>query len=102
MSAKEYAGPLFFQWHSQTSFDAAHKARESGSASRYREIVYAFLAAQGASGASDEEIAAGCRLPGNTARPRRVELVEAGRVIDSGQRRQTLSGRKAVVWVVAP
>ena len=29
----------------------------------------------------------------------RIELVEKGLVVDSGQRRQTPSGRWAVVWI---
>lgn len=52
-----------------------------------------------ADGATDEEMQRWCNMPANTQRPRRVELVRAGLVVDSGRTRQTGSGRKAVVWV---
>lgn len=42
-------------------------------------------------------------MGGSTERPRRVELVEGGHVVDSGLRRLTRSRRFAVVWrVVRP
>ena len=34
-------------------------------------------------------------------RTRRSELVTAGRVVDTGERRQTTTGRQAIVWSVA-
>ena len=34
-------------------------------------------------------------------RTRRSELVTAGRVVDSGERRQTTTGRQAIVWSMA-
>lgn len=39
-------------------------------------------------------------MPGNTVRPRRIELEELGFVEDSGARRPTHSGKMAIVWVV--
>lgn len=36
----------------------------------------------------------------STYRPRRIELVDRGLVVDSGERRQTLRGRSAVVWKI--
>jgi DNA-binding NarL/FixJ family response regulator len=50
-------------------------------------------------GASDEEIVLRSHLRANTVRPRRVELVKAGLVRDSGQRRAGSSGRSAIVWI---
>lgn len=41
-------------------------------------------------------------MPGNTQRPRRCELVEAGLVRDSGQKAKTRSGRMAVLWEPVP
>jgi hypothetical protein len=38
------------------------------------------------------------QMQGSTQRPRRVELVRAGLVVDSGLRRRTFAGRSAVVW----
>ena len=34
-------------------------------------------------------------------RTRRSELVTAGRIVDTGERRQTATGRQAIVWSVA-
>jgi len=64
-----------------------------------REEVFAFIESGGESGATDEEIQDGLEMGANTQRPRRVELVEAGRVVDSGATRLTASKRDAVVWL---
>jgi hypothetical protein len=40
------------------------------------------------------------KMPLNSERPARVDLLHAGRIKDSGARRFTLAGRKAAVWVV--
>ena len=66
-----------------------------------RAQVLEFIRSYGASGVTDEQIHKYSRMPANTARPRRVELVRAGLVKDSKQRRRTTSGDWAVVWVVA-
>lgn len=50
-------------------------------------------------GLTDDEISAALAMPPNTARPRRVELVAAGWVKDSGVRRPSRCGSPAVVWV---
>jgi predicted transcriptional regulator len=50
---------------------------------------------------TDEEIADLLALNPSTSRPRRIELVQAGLVVDSGTTRKTRSGRQAVVWSVA-
>jgi len=63
-----------------------------------RRAVYDFLRIP----ATDEEIAHGLALNPSTARPRRVELVAAGLVRDSGTRRRTVSGRQAIVWERSP
>ena len=90
---------LKFQAHSLTSLEAAHRAREEGTANRGRELVWAALSAAGSAGMTDEEIETITRLKGSSARPRRLELLEAGRIIASGTRK-TKSGRNAVVWMV--
>lgn len=50
-------------------------------------------------GATDEEIVAGTGLSPNTARPRRIELVTRGLIVQAGTRR-TASKRMANVWRV--
>lgn len=61
--------------------------------------VLSFIVGQHAHGATDEEISIGLKMHPDTARARRVELRDAGLVLDSGKRRPTQSGRAATVWV---
>jgi len=83
--------------HSRTSVNAAVSVR--GKAASIRERVFAYIAAFGP--ATDEQIQDALDLSGNTQRARRVELVEAGRVVDSGKVLKTRSGRDAVAWKVS-
>jgi predicted ArsR family transcriptional regulator len=48
---------------------------------------------------TDEQIATSLALSPNTARPRRVELVRSGHVVEVGKA-VTASGRSAVIWGV--
>lgn len=64
-----------------------------------REEVYAEINSRGAAGATDDEIEMQLRKSPSSLRPRRRELFLLGRVADSGERRQTRSGRTAKVWV---
>jgi hypothetical protein len=85
-----------FQKHSDTSRDAAESMRPT--AATLREAVFNYLFGRGSDGATDEEIQIDLDMAGNTERPRRRELQEAGKVRDSGMRRTTKTGRQAVVW----
>ncbi len=68
-----------------------------------RSKVLTHLIEQGDTGATDEQLQLALDMTGNTERPRRKELQKLGLVVDSGQVRQTKSGRTAVVWVaIAP
>jgi len=49
-------------------------------------------------GCTDEEIQTQLGMNPSTQRPRRIELVSAGLVVDSGLTRPTASGRQAIVW----
>lgn len=49
-------------------------------------------------GLTDEQMQAAAAMQPSTQRPRRVELVARGLVVDSGETRPTRSGRRAVVW----
>ncbi len=86
-----------FQAHSNTSKDAAAKIETK--ARTLRGTVYSFLKISNLYGATDEELQTVLGMNPNTERPRRIELVELGLVKDSGRKRDTKSGRKAVVWV---
>lgn len=50
----------------------------------------------GYEGATDAELQAALDLSGNSERPRRIELVDAGLIVDSGRRR---AGH--IVWVLS-
>jgi hypothetical protein len=53
----------------------------------------------GRDGLTDEEVKDVLRLGGNSTRPRRKELEEGGLIVDSDKRRETSTGRAAIVWV---
>jgi hypothetical protein len=80
-----------------TSVDAAKRVRQR--APGYRDRV---LAAITAGPKTDEEIERFTNLRGNTVRPRRLELLRAQKIRDSGRTRITASGREAVIWEVVP
>ena len=85
------------QQHSETSVAAAKSMGTR--ALTLRQLVYAELAK---AAMTDEQIAERTGLALNTVRPRRVELVQAGVVIDTGLRSRNHSGRYATVWGVRP
>lgn len=85
------------QRHSPTSVAAAEAAKPL--AATYRAILLEHIRSRGIQGVTDEEAQIDLGMDQNTQRPRRVELVRAGLVRDSGRTRRTRSGRQAVVWV---
>lgn len=62
--------------------------------------VVAYLRQAGEHGATDEEIATGLGMNPSTERPRRIELVRRGLVVEAGTRK-TKSGRFATAWRLA-
>jgi len=84
--------------NSDTSFEAAERIRPN--VKRLQATVFNALKAAGGRGLTDEEGYTRTRMADNTWRPRRGELVINGLVEDSGHRRPTKSGRKAIVWVL--
>jgi hypothetical protein len=89
-----------FQKHSDTSRSAAEAIADV--AHTFKAKVLDAIQKAGLHGMTDEECARQLLLDPNTQRPRRVKLVEEKLVVDSGQRRKTLGGRNAIVWVAAP
>ena len=85
---------------SATSAEAAERAEPR--AGTHRAYVLNGLRAVGALGATDEEMQEGLEMDPSSQRPRRIELVRAGLIEDSGMTRKTLSGRKATVWRAVP
>lgn len=84
-----------FQPHSKTSKAAAV---EVPNAETMRRAVLDVLLEYPA-GLTDERMQQMLFMRANTQRPRRVELVAGGFVMDSGTMRPTESGRAATVWV---
>lgn len=93
-SAREpYNGEPPYQKHSDTSKAAA--ASVSGVAPSLRERVFAMIAEK-PSTMDEVEILTG--LNAQSITPRFRELFLAGRIQDTGERRETRSTRKAAVW----
>lgn len=83
--------------HPETSRESAR--RIASKTERLRALIFASLRAEGS--ATDEELQLRLSLDPSTERPRRVELVKQGLVVDSGKTRLTRSRRPATVWTVA-
>lgn len=86
------------QQHSDTSRQAAADIFKTANSLQVQ--VYEAIAGSFAVGATDEEIQTWLGMNPSTQRPRRVELVKKGLVVDSGRTRQTRSGRQATVWAL--
>ncbi len=81
--------------HQDTAIAAAYRIEPV--TGEQRTFVYETLCAH-PKGLTDEEICAITGLSAKSENPRRWELVKKGHVIDSGKRRLTVSGCKAIVW----
>lgn len=78
----------------ETSKDAAADIKRHLPTLEQRVLVYV----AGVDNATNDEIEVALSMNGSTVRPRIVELRERGLVEDSGVRRKTRTGRKAVAW----
>jgi hypothetical protein len=88
---------LPFIQHSESSRLAARQL--TGKAKSLRQQVFDFLKASGP--ATDKQIQEALSMEGSTQRPRRIELVERGLVVQMGKVMQP-NGRVAVAWGVPP
>lgn len=81
----------------------SHRAAESIAprVSALQKIVLEEIRRAGPNGLTDEELTERVGLHGSTARTRRSELVDAGKVVDGKRKRPLASGRLGVVWVAA-
>jgi len=77
-----------------TSKAAAEKALKK--AENLQVKVHKAFVNVGSTGFTDDELIE--RFGDISARPRRIGLMHKGIVADSGERRDTMAGRKAVVW----
>lgn len=91
---------LPYQSHSPTSAEAAERAEPR--AGTDQALILAALRFAGDYGGTDEEMQNALGMNPSTQRPRRIELVSVGLVVDSGETRKTRSGRRAVVWRAVP
>ena len=90
---------LFRNGAPQTSRDAARDIAPT--AATLRGQVLAWLKKAGTHGATDIEMQDGLGMDPSTQRPRRVELVRAKLVADSGRKRVSEhTGKKCIVWCV--
>lgn len=87
---------LPYQHHSETSLAAAEYSQARARTDKARVLFV--LTSAGVRGMTDEEIQHVAELHGSTERPRRIALCNEGKVIDSGKKRMTASGRMATVW----
>lgn len=79
-----------------TSKDAAKRIESS--ADRLRQKVLEYIQICDDMGATREEIEIGLEMPGNTVRPRVLELIRAGKVYEmENVTRETQSGRHATI-----
>jgi len=78
--------------------EAAARSMDATAPSLRLDVLMAIQAA-GNRGLTDDEIEVKLGLRHQTASARRRELVQAGLVLDSRQRRPTRSGRQASVWI---
>jgi len=88
-----------YQSHSETSRAAAERIKLTVGTGRRK--VYDFFQHQGIAGATDQEIQIALGMSGDTVRPRRGELVQAGLVVKRNLTRKTTSGFDADVHVIA-
>jgi hypothetical protein len=82
------------QGHSEPSVKAAISMRPK--ANTLRDRIYQYLTTYGP--ATDDEIRMGLGLDGNTARPRRIELVAMGKVTAAGKGKSS-RGNQATLWM---
>jgi hypothetical protein len=90
--------PAPFQRHSETSLRAAGEITPY--LSNLQQRVYDMLLQCGPLGATDEDMQRFLNMNPSSQRPRRIELVAKGLVIDTGKTRKTRAGRQATVWKV--
>jgi len=80
---------------SDTSKEARQHLEATGGINKLQTTVYAYLLNHPS---TDEEVQDALGMNPSTERPRRGELVEKHLVRDSGKRRNTKSGYRAIVW----
>jgi hypothetical protein len=88
-----------FVFTSPTSAEAARLIDPA--ATSLKAKVFRYVVERGERGATDDETQIGLPMTSHTQVPRRIDLVKAGLVVDSGLVRKTRAGRDACVWIDA-
>lgn len=83
------------QRHSRPSCEASQAIKPAAKTLRAQVLNYLLARPEGA---TDEEIQDDLDMNPSTERPRRIELLTDHLIFNSGQTRETRSGRKATVW----
>lgn len=81
--------------HPETAHEAAQAVTPR--TGTQRRLILDWITRCGPAGATDFEIQQRLGLDGNTERPRRLELEQAGLIVNSGRTR-IHKGRRAIVW----
>ena len=68
---------------------------------RLQRLAETEIRAAGDAGLTADELAARLKLERWSVQPRTTELSRKGFIRDSGQRRQNVTGKRAIVWVAA-
>jgi hypothetical protein len=99
MSSTRAHLPGFYASAPETSRDAATSVADA--AVSRRGAATAYIASRGRHGATADEVADALGWERYSSRPRLAELNKAGAIIDSGDRREGVSGRRQAVWIAA-
>lgn len=73
-------------------------ARESVDSKNLERIVFDYIDSTGTRGTTCDEAEAALRMRHQTCSARFSTLAKKGKIVDSGKRRLTRSGRRAIVW----
>lgn len=93
----EWATSAPYQRHSSTSRAAAESLTGDDLNSLQRLVFDCIKASP--DGMTDEQIQRALSMNPSTERPRRIELLRKGLILESETKRKTSSGRNAAVWV---
>ncbi|MEL6898577.1 MAG: hypothetical protein AAFP90_20970 [Planctomycetota bacterium] len=86
---------------SRTNREEHHAAHITTKATTQRQLVFAHVAATGTNGATRHEIATTIQRPLSSVCGRIRELIDAGDIVETDQRRRTGNGGSSVVLIAA-
>lgn len=97
----DFAAERYPQRPGFANFSTSREAADSiaRSAKSLRAIALKLITEAGARGLTTNELTDRMGVERDSVQPRTSELKAEGRIRDSGQRRQNLNGKRAIVWV---